>query len=294
MPERALDEGVRHTRRRILIAGATAPIWLPNTARLLAQEQTAPPPSGRSGEAKIIMTIVYDNNAGPKHLGASWGFSCLVQGLEKTILFDTGEHGDLLLRNMERLELDPKEIDVVVLSHIHVDHTGGLRSVVRDRSGMPVYTPAGFPTGFIDRVRSLGTKPIAADESTEICPGVRTTGTLGKGAIVEHGLCVKTRKGWVLITGCAHPGADKMAEQAKQVAGPPLHLVVGGYHMGRQPESRINAVIERFEELGVQRAAPCHCSGELTRKLFKERLGGRCSLVGVGDVFRFRTPDTGA
>ena len=115
-------------------------------------------------------------------------------------------------------------------------------------------------------------------------------GTLGKGAIEEHGLCVKTKKGWVVITGCAHPGADNMAAQARQVTGGPVHLVAGGFHMMRLPEAGINAVVDRFEELGVQRAAPCHCSGDETRRIFNQRLGNRCTLVGVGDDFRFRPP----
>ena len=284
------DENVRRTRRRILIAGATAPLWLPDLAGSVAQESPTTAPAHRASRDKIFMTIVYDNNPGHKHLGASWGFSCLVQGPPKTILFDTGEHGKLLLKNMHRLDLDPKQIDLVVLSHIHWDHVGGLESIAGDRPGLPVYMPTGFPREFIQSVRSMGAEPIEADQSVNICPGVCTTGTLGKGAIEEHGLCVKTHKGWVLITGCAHPRADNMAEQAKRVTGEAMHLVVGGYHMVRQPEARINAVIDRFEELGVQRAAPCHCSGDLTRKLFKQRWSGRCSLVGVGDAFRFRTP----
>jgi 7,8-dihydropterin-6-yl-methyl-4-(beta-D-ribofuranosyl)aminobenzene 5'-phosphate synthase len=282
------------TRRGMLIAGATAPLWLGDLARSVAQEnqgaRSSPPPRRN----RIVLTIVYDNNPGPKNLVTQWGFSCLVQGTEKTVLFDTGGDGEVLLRNMHRMGLDPRRIDTVVLSHIHGDHTGGLPSIVRDRPHMPVYIPTGFPATFIDHARSLGAEVIEADETARICSGVRTTGTLGKGAIEEHGLCVETDKGGVLITGCAHPGADNMAAQARQVTGQAVHLVVGGYHMVRQPESSINAVIDRFEKLGVQRAAPCHCSGDLTRKLFKQRLVGRCSLVGAGDLFRFKAPAANA
>jgi 7,8-dihydropterin-6-yl-methyl-4-(beta-D-ribofuranosyl)aminobenzene 5'-phosphate synthase len=87
---------------------------------------------------------------------------------------------------------------------------------------------------------------------------------------------------------------DNLASRAKQVTNGTIHLAVGGYHMGRQPESAINTVIDRFEQVGVERAAPCHCSGDLTRQLFKKRLESRCSLVGVGDAFRFRAASPGA
>jgi 7,8-dihydropterin-6-yl-methyl-4-(beta-D-ribofuranosyl)aminobenzene 5'-phosphate synthase len=247
---------------------------------------------GQLQAGETMLTIVFDNNAGPDpDLGTAWGFGGLIQGFSKTILFDTGGDGELLLANMRHLGLDLGQLDAIVLSHIHEDHTGGLPSVLAERPGVPVYMPVGFGEEFIQRVQSLGGQPIEADESVEICPGIRTTGTMGKGRIEEHGLCLDTPDGWVLVTGCAHPGIHKMVRQAEQLTGDPPYLVVGGYHMGNRSEKGTLAMIKRFEELGVRRAAPCHCSGDLTRTVFKQRLGDRCRLVGVGDFFRFPGPD---
>ena len=120
-----------------------------------------------------------------------------------------------------------------------------------------------------------------------MCPGAKTTGTLGKGAIDEHGLCVKTFSGWVLITGCAHPRVGNMAAEAKKSTGGPIELAVGGFHMGSYSRSQIEAVIGRFEKLGVRHVAPCHCSGDTAWKLIEEHYGKRCTLAGVGTIFRF-------
>jgi 7,8-dihydropterin-6-yl-methyl-4-(beta-D-ribofuranosyl)aminobenzene 5'-phosphate synthase len=237
------------------------------------------------------MTIVYDNNPGPEGLTAKWGFGCVIQGTEKTILFDTGGDGEVLLENMRKLNVDPQDIDLVVLSHIHGDHTGGLRSFLKARGGVPVYIPLGFPRSFIDDVRSLGGQPQEADDSVKICDGVRTTGTLGRGAIEEHGLCVKTAEGWVLITGCAHPGVDEMAARAREVTGGPLHLVMGGFHLAGEPSSRTDAIIGRFEKLGVEQVAPCHCTGDSARRLFARRFGDHCTLAGVGSVLQFEASE---
>jgi len=49
------------------------------------------------------MTIVYDNTALGENLRADWGFSCFIQGLKKSILFDTGTDGKILLSNMDKL-----------------------------------------------------------------------------------------------------------------------------------------------------------------------------------------------
>ncbi|KPK48125.1 MAG: hypothetical protein AMK72_07490 [Planctomycetes bacterium SM23_25] len=240
-----------------------------------------------SKRGEIVITIVYDNNPGRSDLTTAWGFACVVQGLEKTILFDTGGDGRILLANMRKLGLDPNQIDAVVISHIHGDHTGGLASFLRLRRGVPVVTPTGFPASFQQQVRSQGSTPVEADGSVEVCAGAKTTGTLGKGAIEEHGLCAKTPSGWVLITGCAHPGVGDMAAKAKDVTTGPIELVMGGFHMGGHSDKQITSVVDRFEQLGVRRVAPCHCSGDRARTLFKKRYGERCTLAGVGAVLRF-------
>lgn len=75
-------------------------------------------------------------------------FSCLIEGLDKTILFDTGGNGDILLANMQRLGLDPEDVDAVVLSHIDADHTGGLGAFLARNPDVTVYMPESLPASF--------------------------------------------------------------------------------------------------------------------------------------------------
>ena len=269
------------------IAAITASVMLSCPGCRSTREAPESISTRSANKGDITITIVYDNNPGAEGLTPAWGFACIIQLPEKTILFDTGGDGRILLGNMRQLNIDPKEIDAIVLSHIHGDHTGGLPSVLRIRPGVAVYIPTGFPAAFKKQIRSFGGQLIEAGESEAICRSVRTTGTLGKGAIEEQGLCIKCRDGWVLITGCAHPGVADMAAEAKRITNGPIHLVMGGFHMGWQSNSQIEAVIDRFEELSIQQAAPCHCSGRAARKLFKQRFGARCTLPGVGSTFRF-------
>ena len=78
----------------------------------------------------IEITILYNNVPHAPDCRCQWGFACLVRGAEETILFDTGGDGRVLLANMQRLGVDPGEIDCVVLSHSHGDHTGGVRELL--------------------------------------------------------------------------------------------------------------------------------------------------------------------
>ncbi len=54
----------------------------------------------------ITITVIYDNNPYEKRLETAWGFSCLITGVEKTILFDIGGDGSLLLDNMTKSTLE--------------------------------------------------------------------------------------------------------------------------------------------------------------------------------------------
>ena len=252
-------------------------------------EQTSAPPSAgeKQSSDNLTLTIVYDNYPGPENLKPDWGFACLIEGLEKTILFDTGGNGPILLENMRQLNLDPQKIDLIVISHVHGDHTNGLESILMLRPQLPVYIPAGFPESFKQKVRSLGSPLFEGENSVRILPAARTTGTLGHSAIVEQGLCIKTADGWVLITGCAHPGVDNLAQKAQNITPEQLYMVLGGFHMASYSDSQVNAVIDKFQSLGITHAAPTHCTGDNARNLFKKRLAEKCTLPHLGYAFSF-------
>ena len=72
------------------------------------------------------VTILYDNYVYTESTKADLGFACLIEGAEKTILLDTGTKPDILWYNIKTLDVDVSELDQIVLSHIHGDHTGGL------------------------------------------------------------------------------------------------------------------------------------------------------------------------
>ena len=227
------------------------------------------------------MTIVYDNYQSDPDLRTDWGFGCVVDGLAKPILFDTGTSGQILLSNMSKLHIDPQAIDVVVLSHIHGDHTGGLAAFLDQNAQVTVFAPQSFPSSFKHAVANTGAEYVEVGESTPICPHVFSTGQLGT-AIREQALILETANGLVVITGCAHPGVVNMIRRAKQVANKDVYLVMGGFHMDAFSATQINKVIADFQQLSVQKAAPCHCSGDQTRRLFAEAYGDDFMEVGVG------------
>jgi 7,8-dihydropterin-6-yl-methyl-4-(beta-D-ribofuranosyl)aminobenzene 5'-phosphate synthase len=85
--------------------------------------------------------------------------------------------------------------------------------------------------------------------------------------------------------GCAHPGIVSGVRKARQVTGENMvHLVVGGFHLGGDPPSRIESIAEELRLLSVQKVAPCHCSGDETRRLFSRKFGDDYMESGVGKI----------
>jgi 7,8-dihydropterin-6-yl-methyl-4-(beta-D-ribofuranosyl)aminobenzene 5'-phosphate synthase len=230
---------------------------------------------------KSTITIIYDNNRYDSRLTTDWGFSCMVKSPQKTILFDTGGDGVILLHNMAKLEIDPKEIDVVVLSHIHGDHVGGLASFLERNSDVTVYIPISFPQNLKDEVTNTGAKLEEVDKARELFDGTFTTGELD-GGIKEQSLVFRTQNGLVVITGCAHPGIVNIVERAKEISEGNVYLLMGGFHLAGASSSQVNHIAEDLLQLGVERMAPCHCSGEVARKIFKDYFGENYFDSGVG------------
>ena len=227
------------------------------------------------------ITVVYDNYPYKKGLTTAWGFSCLVRGWNKTILFDAGGDGRLLLANMEELGIGPQEIETIVLSHIHGDHVGGLASLLDQHHKVTVVIPPSFPADFKEGVRRSGALVQEAEGFTELCLDVYSTGEMGT-SIKEQSLVLRTSQGLIVITGCAHPGVVQIVEAIKEHFKEDILLVMGGFHLSGHGRKEIQRIVAKLRALGVKNVGPCHCSGEMARKLFHETYGTACVPLGVG------------
>jgi 7,8-dihydropterin-6-yl-methyl-4-(beta-D-ribofuranosyl)aminobenzene 5'-phosphate synthase len=230
---------------------------------------------------RLSIAVTYDNNPHVDGLKTAWGFSCVIRGTDKTILFDTGGEGEILLDNMARMGVEPDSIDVVVLSHAHGDHTGGLRVFLRANPDVEIYLPASFDNDFKDGARSLGAGVVDISDPTRICRNVYSTGEMGI-SIKEQALVVRTSGGILVITGCAHPGIVEMVGRARAITGDGVLLALGGFHLVRASGSEIGRVVEGLKELGVKHVAPCHCSGETARAMCRNGFGLAYIDAGVG------------
>jgi len=245
----------------------------------------------------LTITILYDNYRFKEGLLSGWGFSCLVEGTEKTILFDIASNA--VITNLGRLGIDLQVVDLVAFSHIHYDHTDGAIGFWKQNSNVTVYIPESWPEVVRNVIRMSVANCIETREPVEICNGVYLTddllSTLGGGAGTvfgvfgsisetrEQALAIKTAKGLVILTGCAHPGVVKIVKRAKEITHEEsVYLLIGGLHLLDKGEQQIKDIISELRSENVKKVSPTHCTGDSAIALFKKEYGNDFISAGVG------------
>lgn len=238
-----------------------------------------------SANENVRFTIVYNNVPYNENLTTAWGMSCLIEFKDKYLLFDTGGDGSILLENMKKLEIDPKMIDIVILSHIHADHVDGLWSFLEENKNIVVYLPKSFPEDFKNRITNKEAMCVSIKKDTMIYEDIYSTGEMGGFWLKEQSLIIDTPKGIIVVTGCAHPGVVNIVKKAKELLNKNVYMVLGGFHLMAYSEDEVNEIIKDLKELDIEKIAPSHCTGGRPIELFREAWGENFYDLGCGAVF---------
>ncbi len=211
------------------------------------------------------LTVIYDNKAN-QGFTESWGFSTLIETSHETLLFDTGWDGTLLLRHMNRLNIDPAGIGKLILSHQHWDHIGGLPEVLQANPGLEVYVPASFSENLKREIEKRATL-IEIKEPIEIAQDIRSTGELGD-RVKEQALILDTGNGSYVLTGCAHPGLAAILDTASRYGK--VKGILGGLHESQD-----------FDRMrGMELIAAGHCTAHIDK--IKETFPAKFVEIEVG------------
>ncbi|CAD7777773.1 MAG: hypothetical protein KCCBMMGE_00618 [Candidatus Methanoperedenaceae archaeon GB37] len=147
---------------------------------------------------------------------------------------------------------------------------------------LQVFIPSSFPKSVKNMIIQNGAKFVEISAPRKISDSIYTTGEL-YGPPEEQSLIIDSKKGLVVITGCAHPGIVNIVRKTKKLMKKDkVYLVLGGFH--HPPIS----CIKEFKELGVEKVAPSHCTGDLVRETFKKEYKEDFIEYGVGKVIEIK------
>ena len=185
------------------------------------------------------ISIIFDNTSAKPGLKEDWGFSCFIETRKRNILFDTGADGELLLENMRKLGIDPKQVDDIFISHNHFDHIGGLSTFLNKNNNVRVFVP--YDLRGIRKAREV----VYINQAMQLDEDMFTTGVLEE---IEQSLILETDKGLLIIVGCAHPDMNSILNAAFRFGE--VFGIIGGLHGFNQ--------FELFNNLDL--ICPTHCT----------------------------------
>jgi len=231
---------------------------------------------------EITLISVYDNYQVNPELKTAWGFATIIKTPKELILFDTGGNSEILLFNIKKLGIAPSSIKKVVISHIHADHLGGLEGFLERNNNVTVFIPSSFPQSIKNMIIQKRAKLVEISAPRKISDFVYTTGEL-YGPPQEQSLIIDSKKGLIIITGCAHPGIVNIVKRAKELMKKDkVYLVLGGFH---HPHL---SCVKEFKRLGVEKVAPSHCTGDLVREAFRKEYKENFIEYGVGKIIEIK------
>ena len=221
----------------------------------------------------VEIVVLVDNKSLMSGVEAKWGLSLYVDAYGHRFLFDTDTDPHILERNAKFLGIDLGRIEFIVISHSHMDHAGGLRAF-RNR-GIRVYYPAN--AGLNKRIKELGLLPEPMHETTEILPNIYIIGEQRSGSnLWEQALGIRKGDELIIMTGCSHPGIDRIVSKAVSDIGGYPYLIIGGFHA--PPRS----VIDSIMSYDPWKIYPLHCSGESTIAYIREKNPEKLGIGGGG------------
>jgi 7,8-dihydropterin-6-yl-methyl-4-(beta-D-ribofuranosyl)aminobenzene 5'-phosphate synthase len=264
-----------------------------------------------------------ENTAGkrPKGLLAEYGLSILVETDEQKILFDTGQNISVV-HNAPLLGIDLRDLDVIVLSHGHYDHTGGLKRVLEETGEIEVIAhPDIFKKKYAKHENSktfigipytkkaledAGAKFRFSEEPTTI-GDITITGKVERRTdfekidatlYVEEGdelkedellddqaLVIKTDRGLFVILGCAHRGMINTIEQAKRITGEDkIYGVIGGTHLVAADKVQMEETVKALRAYKIQRIGVSHCTGPKASARLADEFGDRFFYNNAGSA----------
>ena len=239
------------------------------------------------------ISCVVDNRAGFKsNLYAEHGFSLLVKNENQNIMMDTGKTVPVLKHNMDFLGI--KSVDSVIISHGHNDHTGGV-SILRDMGAQffihpqtltPKYGLDSAEPRYIGFPKNIPPETLKLNyitETTQIKPEMWIFNhtenycdfeTIPDYMVIkdedkflkdkfkdELNLVIKTDKGLVVLSGCAHQGMVNILYSAREYFQDEIYAVIGGSHLAQSTPQRIEKTVKAFKNINPEIIALGHCTG---------------------------------
>lgn len=255
------------------------------------------------------ITVLTENTACSPEYGSEHGLSIFIEFGKYNILFDTGQT-DLFAENAEKLGIDLKTVDYLVISHGHYDHGGGLKKFmeINDKAEILISKYA-FEPHFNAENKDIGLdvslkynqrfvfveSEYSIDENIRIYSSVNRKCdcyndnfglTVLENDVINpddfrHEIYLSLSENNVnyVFSGCAHKGVLNIMNWFEP------DVFIGGFHfMKIDPSEEKELLLELADDLMGYSAEyyTCHCTGEAQYSVVKEKMGEKLHYISSG------------
>jgi len=271
----------------------------------------------------MIITTLVENSTISKAYTNKHGLCIHLKTEKHSILFDLGSD-DTFIKNAKKLNIDIKDVDVVIISHGHKDHGGGLKAFIDYNDKAQIYiSKYGFENYYasflkyikfyigLDKELKENKRIILTDEiycvDEEIILVSNITGEFltpkgNRNLLIkdkeefildkfkhEQHLILKENSKSILISGCSHTGILNILQESEEKSGLKIELIIGGLHL-YNPINKRTEDLRFIAELGNRlrnkniKIYTCHCTGVKAFELLKNILGNNIKNIKTGQV----------
>ncbi|MDK0563948.1 MBL fold metallo-hydrolase [Clostridium perfringens] len=272
--------------------------------------------------SKLKITTLVENTKISDEYENKHGLSFHIETEKHNILFDLGPKSTFL-GNAKKLNINLKDVDIVVISHGHNDHGGGLEEFLKinDKAKIYIhkdafneyYSIAGIFKKYIGLDKELKSNSriiltegdIKIDDELYLFSGVENRYKISKfnkvlykrvdgmyledDFVHEQNLIITEDNKNVLMGGCAHNDIRNIVDKAEVIIGKDLDYVISGFHIFNpstgisESDLFINALGDNLIERNTK-FYTCHCTGMKAFKMLEEKLQDKIEYISTGQI----------
>jgi 7,8-dihydropterin-6-yl-methyl-4-(beta-D-ribofuranosyl)aminobenzene 5'-phosphate synthase len=269
---------------------------------------------------RVVALIENSKLEGREDLVAEHGLSLYIESEDKRILFDVGAT-EAYDHNAAKLGIDLQEVDLVVVSHRHYDHGGGLAHFLQANHKAKVYLrKSAQEEYYARRLGGLRSRYIGLDQEllrkqadrfeyveglTEVLPQAYILTEIAQPYALPRGnrrlfvkqgrtyrrdpfehelvMVVREREELVVFTGCAHTGIlNIVAAVTRQFPELPIVALFGGLHLVAESARQVRSIGEALRQHPIGRVFTGHCIGTKSYQVLKAVMEERSALFPTG------------
>lgn len=271
----------------------------------------------------MIVTTLLENTTLSRKYKSKHGLSLHIKTDDHNILFDLGPD-DTFIQNAKKLNIDISDVDIVIISHGHSDHGGGLEVFLKKNTKAKIYINKyafephyNFLLNYIKNYIGLDNnfkgndRIVLTDDDYIIDNSLRLFSSIkgktllsslnkcllkkvGEGYLEddfkhEQSLIVKEGNKKILISGCSHCGIVNIIDAGEELIGEKINIAIGGFHL-YNPVSKKSESLEFINNLGENLNIrnidyyTCHCTGLKSFNDLRNILGMRINYLSTGKI----------